>query len=102
MCNNGGASATVTHTQTASTVGFVGISRDNLNSYKFRYSGVTDTVFKDSSNPEAAAIHIFKQGNSSAAGVYTNARIAFYSIGTNISDLALLDARLATYMSSIT
>lgn len=101
MCNNGGAGATTSHTQTASVSGFVGISRNNSTDYTFRYNGVNDTVVKTSSDPSAAAIHIFKQGNSSAAGVYTNARFSFYSIGEAFTDISLLDARLATYMSSL-
>jgi hypothetical protein len=102
MCNNGGANATATHSRTSATLpAFVGISRSNADNYSFRYGGVTDTVLKTSSDPEAAPIHIFKQGNNTAVNSFSNVRLSFYSIGESIN-LELLDARVATYMSSLT
>jgi hypothetical protein len=101
MCNNGGASATVTHSRpTATLPAFVGISRSNPADYSFRYGGVTDTVIKTSSDPNGGPIHIFKQGNNNAVASYSDVRLSFYSIGESIN-LDLLDTRITKLMNSL-
>ena len=97
MCNNGGNNATTAHS-TLMTLGFVGISRTEEARHLFRTGGVTDIVNKAVTAPEGSVIRIFGQGNN--ATPFSDARISFYSIGTSIN-LERLDARLATYMSSL-
>ena len=99
MCNNGNANANTNHS-TLMTLGFVGISRSEEARHLFRTSGVTDIVNKAVTTwYEGLPIRIFGQGNNNTP--FSNARISFYSIGNSIN-LERLDARLATYMSSLT
>ena len=98
MCNNGGTNATTAHS-TLMTLGFVGISRSEEARHLFRTGGVTNIVNKAVTAPEGSVIRIFGQGNR--GDQFSNARISFYSIGNSIN-LERLDARLATYMSSLT
>jgi hypothetical protein len=99
MCNNGSSNANTTHSTTPKSTGFLGISRNDPEFHLFRTAGVTDTVNKASNGLSAGGIRIFGQGNNS--NIWSDAGISFYSIGAHL-DLALLDARLATYMSSLT
>jgi hypothetical protein len=90
-------------TSTASTfsstfsTGFVGISRGAAVSYVARNNGANATFTVTSSTPSNRNVFVFGR----AAAALAPPRLAFYSIGESI-DLAALDARLATYMASIT
>jgi hypothetical protein len=59
--------------------------------------GSVASVSGASVTPASQIIGVF----GSVVGDRTNARLSFYSIGEYL-DLALLDARLATYMSALT
>jgi hypothetical protein len=78
--------------------GFIGGSRNLSASYTIRGNGANKTETKTSESPASSNIAIF----ALPAGTnHTRSRLSFYSIGESL-DLAALDARLATYMSSIT
>jgi hypothetical protein len=82
---------------TSSSTGFIGLSRSVSTEYISRNDGANDTRTQGSQNPLNADIAIF--GRSTTA--QSTARLSFYSIGESL-DLALLDARISTYMASIT
>ena len=82
--------------------GFVGNRRNNSTNYSVRVGGnsATKTVASNS-GANATNFSVFARNINGAIGNYTDARIAFYSIGESL-DLAQLNARLATLMSSLT
>jgi hypothetical protein len=90
-------STTVDTLTSAFNVGLVGFSRSSSENYTARAWGVQSTISRTSSAPTSGSINVFAELGTSLG----NARQSFYSIGESI-DLAALDARLATYMASIT
>jgi len=80
----------------ANATGFRGVSRSLSTAYNVRISGSTTAKTQTSQTPANSTITVF----SWPSGSYTNARMSFYSIGESL-DLALLDARITTYMASI-
>jgi hypothetical protein len=81
----------------SSSVGLKGLSRSISSSVAARANGSNYTLNHISAAPTGASISVFGLGASDKAA----SRLSFYSIGESL-DLALLDARLATYMSSLT
>jgi hypothetical protein len=77
--------------------GYGGINRSSSSGYSSRFNGSTLSWTQSSQTPLGNTILIYR---TAIAGVPTNPRLAFYHIGESLN-LALLDARLATYMSSI-
>jgi hypothetical protein len=84
---------------TATVLGFAGVSRSSSSGYDSRVNGVAYPRTQVSQTPSASNYHIFRYSDTLAS--YSGARISFYSIGEAI-DLALLDARVTTYMNSLT
>ena len=84
------------HSQPITSLGLYGMSRSSSASYQFRVNGVTDTITNTSQTPYNQNNTVF--GRVGAAE--TNGRMSFYSIGESL-DLALLDSRVTTLMSSI-
>ena len=79
------------------TTGFKGHSRNSSTNTVIR-SSQTNTISSLTSTSLANGnIAVFNNG---ASAQYSDARMSFYSLGTNI-DLALLDARLTTLMSTL-
>jgi hypothetical protein len=76
--------------------GFIGISRTVSANYDRRNGGSTSTVTQVSTAPNNVNVAIFRFSDS-----FGNHRLSFYSIGESLN-LALLDARLTTYMAAIT
>ena len=108
IINSGGAFNVRTRCQSAAIsdqlstgaviTGTVAISRSSSSTYNvIQQSGVVTTVTTNSETPFSQNTVVF--GRNLSAG--SNARISFYSIGESLN-LALLDARLTTYMSSLT
>jgi hypothetical protein len=89
-------SAPVTLTGAAGVKGLYGASRSLGTSFDSRVGGVSSTLSSDSTSHENLSILLFRR--SSAFG-YTNARLAFYSIGESL-DLALLDARVTDLINA--
>ena len=90
--------ATASSPALAGFTGYVGTSRSSSASYTRRVNSANTSVTQTSETPINANIFVFR--TSVAPSTETNARMSFYHIGESL-DLALLDARLATYMSSI-
>jgi hypothetical protein len=86
---NGGGNSSVDNN-------FIGITRSSGASYSYRTKGANTNVTAASIAPASADINVFRYSN---ATLYTNARLAFYSIGESL-DLALLDARVTTLINA--
>jgi hypothetical protein len=79
--------------------GFAGISRNSSSEYSKRNDGSTAAVYETSTAQSPGNYAVFS--NATSGQPATDARIAFYSIGTAISDLALLDSRVTALVTSI-
>lgn len=79
--------------------GLIATSRFNSSSYVARVASTNGTVNIESGTPENASFLFFRR---SAVGFesYTDARLAFYSIGESLN-LALLDTRVTTLINAI-
>jgi hypothetical protein len=89
--NSGGASVS----DTSNNAGFFGGARIDATQTISRFNGGSSTLTVSTSTP-SNPIHIFAAG-----GIwFSDARLSFYSIGESL-DLALLDARLTTYMATL-
>jgi hypothetical protein len=82
---------------TAST-GFIAASRSNSSNYVARNNNANTTLTQASSTPISRNIVLFAD-NLQNAPMYSNARLAFYSIGESL-DLALLDARVTDLINA--
>jgi hypothetical protein len=85
----------------AAATGFVGTSRDSSSQSKARAAGST-VPFNVTSSPtvSGAANYVFARNVNGVLNSPTNARLAFYSIGSNL-DLALLDTRVTDLITAI-
>lgn len=90
---------TTTSSYTAPT-GFIGLSRSASGSYTRRSGGADTTESTTSSTTPLARDVVLFADTLQNAPIYSNARIAFYSIGSSV-DLALLDARVSTLMTDL-
>jgi hypothetical protein len=84
--------------QTFSPAPFTGLfggSRSSSSSSIMRFNGI-NTVNVETSSTSGAVIDVFSRNG----GDFSNARLAFYSIGESL-DLALLDTRVTTLMSDL-
>ena len=80
---------------------FQGISRSGPSEYSYRANGTTSPVPQASSDPVAKTMIIFGALNGASPASLTTSRLSFYSIGESLN-LALLNARLTTYMAALT
>ena len=80
----------------ATYAGLLSISRASSAGYSYRHNSVPGFIAQVSSTPFNANIQIF----ATEASRFSDARLAFYSIGESL-DLALLDARVSTLMSDL-
>jgi hypothetical protein len=87
-------------TSITSPTGFFAISRSNASGFTVRAGGTNYPKTRSSETPANDNIAIFASIQIGSALSFSNGRYAFYSIGESL-DLALLDARLATYMSAL-
>jgi hypothetical protein len=88
-------------TSIASPTGFFAISRSSASGFTVRAGGTNYPKTRSSETPANDNIAIFASIQIGSALSFSNGRYAFYSIGEHL-DLALLDARLATYMLALT
>lgn len=88
---------------TATATGFVGLTRSLSGSCFSRVSGSTETItcLSTTSPTETFGVFARRRTDTGLADAYTASRLAWYSVGESLN-LALLDARLTTYMSEIT
>jgi hypothetical protein len=77
--------------------GFFGVSRSGATTTTFRGSGLQQVSAAASAAPNTDAIGVFAQGDG---GTLSNARIAAYTAGSNIT-LSSLDTELATFFSAL-
>ena len=82
---------------TSTITGLWGASRSSSTTKTGRYNNTNTTISTVSAIPASANLQVFARNGAD----FSNARMSFYSIGEAI-DLALLDARLTTYMASLT
>ena len=87
----------VQYVGSSAVVNFIGATRDSSAEFRVRENGQTSTVTAVSSTTQNAVISVF---NRASASNYTDARIAFYSIGQSLG-LGLLDARVTDLMNAI-
>jgi hypothetical protein len=80
--------------------GFVGSNRASSAGFTVRASGANTTMTRTSDTPYNANIGVFRSLEQETTFTYSNARLAFYSIGESL-DLALLDARVTTLITAI-
>jgi len=78
---------------------FLGITRSSGTEYVYRQAGASNTRTDTSAAAASQNIFIFADPRFTAI-FYSNARLSYYSIGESL-DLAKLDARITTYMASI-
>jgi hypothetical protein len=76
--------------------GLAGVSRNNSANYETRTRGSNQTATATSQSPPSTATSIFAFTSGTN---YSNARLAFYSIGESL-DLALLDARVTALITA--
>ncbi len=93
--NRSGTGAATSVSVTAST-GLIGVSRSASDSFLFRAKGVTSSpIAQTSQTPLSITLKVFRSST-----LYTNSRLAFYSIGESI-DLAKLDTRVSALITAI-
>jgi hypothetical protein len=82
--------------------GFYGASRASSASIVMRANGSSETVSTASLQQSSDDLLVFARGfnNSGDANTFSNARIAFYSIGSNLT-LSLLDTRASALYTAI-
>jgi hypothetical protein len=82
---------------------FFGISRSVGTQFTVRAGGTNYLKNRTSDEPANANVAIFSSISTTGirSDLISNGRYSFYSIGESL-DLALLDARISTYMASIT
>jgi hypothetical protein len=77
---------------------FLGISRSVSTNFSVRQNTSTTSASKSSGTPASDNILVFAR-NTSPVGLYSDARLAFYSIGESLN-LALLDARVTDLINA--
>jgi hypothetical protein len=92
--NNTGVSAIATGTADTGLIGASRASSANFTAYR---NGASSTASLTSNTPNNISTFIFCRNGTS---VFSNARIAYYSIGESLS-LALLNARVTTLINAI-
>ena len=90
--------ASQTTTSGAPNAGLAGLSRSSSSEYLLRRSSAATTITNTSVTPSAFALSIYSRTDTPT--FYSNARLAFYSIGESL-DLALLDARVTALVNAI-
>ena len=89
-------------TGSISAVGLMAHSRNGATSVVARVGGTTTASSEASQVPHNGDALVFARNSATnVAGLWCNARLAFYSIGESL-DLALLDARVTTLISNYT
>jgi len=99
LSNQFGNRTTSLHNETGGNgsfaTGLIGSSRASASEYRIRNGTVSVTVTAAAGAAGSTTVRVFSQ----SAARYSNARLAFYSIGESL-DLALLDARVTALMNA--
>jgi len=88
------SSATFNITPSVGGTGLIAVNRSDSSTLYYRFNGSTASTSNTSTTPLNSNTQIF-----GAPSFYTNARLAFYSIGESL-DLALLDARVSALITA--
>ena len=91
---NSTTSVTVADSSTAT--GLWAVNRSSSASVETRFAGITNSSSNTSTAPGSSAIAVYSLGGIDQ---YSNARLAFYSIGESL-DLTLLDARVSALITA--
>jgi hypothetical protein len=95
----GKINSTTPNTISGTALNFVGASRSISTEENVRALGSTLTTSSNSLSVVSGNIRVFATGFGASVANYTNARLAFYSIGESV-DLALLDTRVTTLINA--
>jgi hypothetical protein len=79
--------------------GFAGHTRSSSSSYVNRANGADTTLTQTSESTFAGNLFIFARNSGGTPLLFTNPRLAFYSIGESL-DLALLDTRVTALINA--
>ena len=79
-----------------SALGLYGVSRSSSSSATFTFNKSSVDYVSTSQTPSSSTIRLFSDGTA----LFSNARLAFYSIGESL-DLALLDTRVSNLITAI-
>ena len=93
--------ATASENGSNDATGFMGISRSVSPSFLARIEGVNYTNTETSQAPQSGNIYVYRLNWSAHTGLTCNVGLSFYSIGTAISDLAVLDSAVSTLMTTL-
>ena len=85
------------HTAGSNATGFAGHARASSSEYLARVNSTSSQIIGTSQTPASANTFVFA---SDLGAAYSDARLAFYSIGESL-DLALLDARVTALVNAI-
>ena len=98
--SNSSFTATISRTSPGLNPEFLGVNRASSAGWSARAGSNTATATNASAS-FSAEIDVFRRNDLNAgSSLFTNARLAFYSIGESL-DLALLDARVTTLIADI-
>lgn len=86
---------------TASAAGLVGMSRTGSSSYIIRAAQSQESETSTSQTPYSGNIYVFARESMGAAGNFSDARIAFASVGEGVSSMETFETILADYMTSL-
>jgi len=93
---------TATGTSSSYSGGFAATQRIDASTVEVRANGATTVGTGIASSPgNDRSTFVFARNDVGTANAFTDARLAFYSIGESISDLALLDARVSALVTAI-
>jgi hypothetical protein len=91
----------ITQASIGSPTGLIATSRAASGSYTSRVSGTNSTRTSASQTPHNGNVLVFARNSATnVAGLFSDGRMSFYSIGENL-DLALLDTRVTTLYNAI-
>jgi hypothetical protein len=85
--------------QVGEAVGLLGGSRSSSSNRTTRSNKVSTSATSNSNSPNTGNIFVFVRNVDGNPELYSNARLAFYSIGESL-DLALLDARVTALITA--
>ena len=80
-------------------IGLTAFNRNGASTTQHRSGGVSGNGTQLSASPTNESLLLYRRTNMTGVN-YVNARISFYSIGESL-DLAALDSRVSTLMTSI-
>jgi hypothetical protein len=83
----------------STTTGFIAASRNLSASYTARIATASAAVDRASATPNSILFNLFRMNRTSGDFLWSNGRLAFYSIGESL-DLALLDTRVTTLINA--